>query len=86
MPLHLVHGMGDSLVGWASFGILDISLPLALADAGFDVWVGSNRGAKYSNRHVRDPDWSLEERWDFSFAEMGIYDMPAFLDKIIEVT
>ena len=29
---------------------------------------------------------SEEEKWDFSFAEMGMYDQPAFFDKVPEVT
>ena len=40
----------------------------------------------YSNVHDRDGEWSLEERWDFSWAEMGVFDMPAQIEKVIEVT
>ena len=29
---------------------------------------------------------SLKERWNFSWAEMGTIDIPAIVDKIIEVT
>ena len=29
---------------------------------------------------------TLKEKWDFTWADMGIYDIPACLDKIIEVT
>ena len=25
-------------------------------------------------------------KWDFSFAEMGMYDQPAFFEKVLEVT
>ena len=28
----------------------------------------------------------MKERWNWSWAEMGVYDLPAFIDKIIEVT
>ena len=53
---------------------------------GYDVWFGNNRGVPYSDKHRRDGEWSLKERWNFSWAEMGIYDLPAEIDKILEVT
>ena len=62
------------------------SLPGGLVERGYEVWLGNNRGARFSNRNKRDGDWSLKEKWDYSFAEMGVYDIPAFVDKIIEVT
>lgn len=62
-------------------------MPLQLVDEGYEVWLGNDRGTFYSNRHTRDGKWaSLKERWDFSWAEMGYYDMPAVFDKIIEVS
>ena len=46
---------------------------LQLADAGYDVYIGSNRGTKYCQEHetltVDDPEF-----WFWSWAEMGIYD------------
>ena len=59
-----------------------------LANRGYDVWMGSFKGTIYSRKHKRDndPDFTLEEKWNFSWAEMGYYDIPAFVDKIIEVT
>ena len=86
-PILMQHGAYDSAFNWAfasNTGFM--SLPGQLATRGYDVWMGSNRGVKYSNANRRDGLWSLKERWDFSWAEMGLYDIPAMIDKIIEVT
>lgn len=57
------------------------SLGLFLANKGYDVWLGNNRGGKYSLKNdkytVKDAEF-----WDFSFQEMGRYDVPAFLKFI----
>jgi len=61
---------------------------LQLFDRGYDIWMGNNRGTKYSNFNPNFPDDQEEsfERWDFSWGELGRYDIPAFMDKIIEVS
>ena len=46
--------------------------------------MASNRGTTpYSAKHKNDGQISKEEKWDFSFAEMGAYDQPAFFDKVL---
>jgi alpha-beta hydrolase superfamily lysophospholipase len=60
-----------------------------LANAGYDVWMGNNRGCAYSLMHkTLDPKKKEDEPqyWDFSFEEMGIYDLPAEIDFILEST
>ena len=86
MPVFAQHGAYDSAAGWAGSGIFDPTLPLQLVDQGFDVWFGNSRGNLYSNLHVDDATQSLAEHWDFTWADMGAYDLPAAVDKIIEVT
>lgn len=53
---------------------------------GYEVWLNNSRGVKYSNRHERDGEWSLKDRWNFNWAEMGYYDVPASIEYIREVT
>jgi lysosomal acid lipase/cholesteryl ester hydrolase len=53
-------------------------------DDGFDVWMGNFRGTKYSQGHTNPyPDYNETfDYWNFTFAQLGVYDMPAFVDKI----
>ena len=56
------------------------------ADQGFDVWLNNSRGSRYSRFHkYLDPD-SDPEYWDFSFYELGKYDLPAVIDYITTFT
>lgn len=55
------------------------------ADAGYDVWIGNARGNTYSRHHItmdpNDPKF-----WDFSWHEIGVYDIPATIDYILQQT
>lgn len=61
-------------------------MPLRLVDEGYDVWLGNSRGTLYSNKHDRDGDWSIQERWNFDWTSMGLYDIPAYVNRVLEVT
>ena len=80
------HGYGGQASSWVNGGLFNPSLPLRLVDEGYDVWMGNNRGSPYSNVNDQDGQWSLEERWDFTWAEMGLYDMPAQIQKVLDET
>ncbi|KAE9053595.1 hypothetical protein PF010_g32848, partial [Phytophthora fragariae] len=60
------------------------SLAYVLADAGFDVWLGNNRGTTWSRSHL---DYSTDDEfWDFTWEDMGLYDLPAFANHILDIT
>lgn len=47
--------------------------------------MGNCRGNRYSRAHVKlSPD--KKEFWDFSFHEIGVFDVPAMIDFILEET
>ena len=71
----------DSAIGEAKN-----TFALGLVDYGYEVWFGNNRGMRYSNKHDRDGEWSLRERWDFNLATMGEYDLAAMIEKVAEVS
>lgn len=61
------------------------SLPFMLAEMGYDVWLGNNRGNKYSKKHIsRRPD--DPEFWNFSIDEFAFYDIPDTIDYILNCT
>ncbi|KAE8750202.1 hypothetical protein FOCC_FOCC003010 [Frankliniella occidentalis] len=64
----------------------DGNLPLFLSDAGYDVWVGNYRGNAVSPHvHAKmTPD--MFEFWNFSWHEMGLHDLPAMIDHVLERT
>ena len=68
-----------------SFFITDNSVGFYLVHQGFDVWVGNNRGNKYSRRVISEiTQTSTNEKFfDFSFQEMGIYDQVACYKYIL---
>uniref|UniRef100_A0A8D2IWA7 Lipase n=1 Tax=Varanus komodoensis TaxID=61221 RepID=A0A8D2IWA7_VARKO len=61
------------------------SLGFFLADAGYDVWIINNRGTTWSRRH-QNFTIDQQEFWNFTFHEMGIYDIPAAINFILQKT
>ncbi|GLH13079.1 Lipase 1 [Gryllus bimaculatus] len=83
----LQHGLVCSSADWVVMGP-GVAPAYVLADAGYDVWMGNFRGNKYSRRHTSlSPDGLFNSKfWNFDWHEMGIYDMPASIDYVLETT
>ncbi|XP_045497930.1 lipase 1-like [Colias croceus] len=85
MPILLMHGLPNTSEAWLIRG--NTSLGITLAEMGHDIWIGDCRGNKYSRRHVSlDPDIEAEQFWNFTFTEIGNYDLPAFIDYVLQET
>lgn len=61
------------------------NLPFVLHDLGFDVWMGNNRGNKYSTAHLHKLPKS-RKFWDFSIDEFAFFDIPNSIDFILKIT
>ncbi|CAL8080419.1 unnamed protein product [Orchesella dallaii] len=81
----LLHGLGSSSEAWIALPN-DKNLAYMLADAGWDVWLGNNRGSTFSSGHTSLNANRDLRYWDFSFHEMGIYDLPAVVDQVRDVS
>jgi lysosomal acid lipase/cholesteryl ester hydrolase len=54
---------------------------------GYDVWLGNARGSRYALGHTKYNYLSDKPLyWDFDFEEMGLYDLPANIDFILNHT
>ncbi|XP_049881145.1 lipase 1-like [Pectinophora gossypiella] len=83
-PVLLVHGLLFSSDDYVTAGP-ESALSYYLSSEGYDVWLANARGNKYSKRHVTlSPNQS--EFFNFSWDEMGRYDLPATIDYILSVT
>ncbi|WOG85708.1 hypothetical protein DCAR_0104899 [Daucus carota subsp. sativus] len=82
-PVYLQHGVLVDASNWFTVSHADQALPLILVEAGFDVWLGNTRGTRYSRKHVSGNFSNSDDYWDFTFSEMGKYDLPAFIDFVI---
>ncbi|KAL9693310.1 hypothetical protein quinque_012595 [Culex quinquefasciatus] len=83
-PVLLVHALLASSADYVISGPNN-SLAYLLSDNGYDVWLANLRGSHYSKHHLKLPVES-KEYWDFSWHEMGYYDLPAMIDHMLSVT
>nr|XP_012429995.4 lysosomal acid lipase/cholesteryl ester hydrolase [Taeniopygia guttata] len=80
----LHHGILADATHWIS-NLPNNSLGFILADAGYDVWLGNSRGDTWSLKH-KTLKPCQKEFWQFSFDEIGKYDIPAELNFIMNKT
>lgn len=84
-PVLWMHGVMMTADGLIASGP-GRALGYLLADNCYDVWAGNNRGNTYSRAHTTlDPDVDADF-WQHSPDEMAIYDLPATIDAVLELT
>ncbi|XP_011158633.2 lipase 3 [Solenopsis invicta] len=80
----IMHGLLGCSMDWLITG-RNRSIAYLLADEGYDVWLGNNRGTTNSKNHTTLSIQSAQF-WDFSWHELGMHDLPAMIDYILEQT
>ncbi|KAH8234350.1 hypothetical protein KR038_008088, partial [Drosophila bunnanda] len=83
-PFLLMHGLLGSAGDFVAGG-RGRSLALELHARCFDVWMGNARGTTHSRGH-RSLATSDARFWQFSWHEIGIYDLPAIVDYVLART
>ncbi|XP_061709901.1 lipase 3-like [Cydia pomonella] len=80
----LMHGLSGSADDFVVSGP-ESGIAYLLAKDGYDVWMGNARGTKYSLRHTQLKS-SQAKFWDFSWHEIGYFDLPAMIDYTLNAT
>lgn len=83
--LLLMHAEDFNAEGWVTGRTAQETLPFLIADLGYDVWLGNNRGVKEYSRHETFTE-SDRAYWEFSFAEMGMHDVSALINLVLQET
>ena len=78
------HGLWDSSFTWIVDGA-GLGPAYLMVDAGFDVWLGNNRGNYLSQNHTY-LNRTEEAYWEFTWQHMAEYDIPAMIDYTLEQT
>ncbi|VVC89029.1 unnamed protein product [Leptidea sinapis] len=83
-PIFLMHGIISSSDDWISIGI-NKALAYSLAAQNYDVWMGNARGTGHSLKHVTLSSYE-PSFWNYTWHEIGIYDVPTMIDRVLEIT
>jgi len=79
-----MHCQDCDMMEWV-FNEPAVAPAFVLANEGYDVWMGNNRGSKYSATHV-DKNPKHKAYWDFYQEDMARIDTPTFIDFILDTT
>ncbi|RMX99661.1 hypothetical protein D0866_16023, partial [Hortaea werneckii] len=83
--VYLHHGLLMNSEVWVCLTDRERCLPFVLVEQGYDVWLGNNRGNKYSKKSVHSKP--TEARfWDFSMDQFAFHDIPDSINYILETT
>lgn len=84
--IFMQHGLMATADTWI-YNSAAVAPAFMLARAGYDIWLGNNRGNQYSRGHkTLNPDTDKVSYYDYSFQELGDYDLPAQIDMVREKT
>lgn len=81
--VYLHHGLLMCSDVWVCQADRGKNLPFVLHDLGYEVWMGNNRGNKYSTAHLYYPPKS-SKFWDFSIDEFAFFDIPNSIQFVLD--
>lgn len=83
--IYLHHGLLMCSEIWVTMLDKYKNLPYLLYDLGYDVWLGNNRGNKYSQKHINH---SVNSRqfWNFSMDDYALFDIPDSIEYVLQYT
>ena len=87
-PMLAIHAMGNNPHDWLNNGLADpdkAPMPLQVLDDGHPLFMMYARGTEYSRQHETYAATSAEF-WDFTWEEIGNYDVAACLDYVYDLT
>ncbi|KAJ6602147.1 Alpha/Beta hydrolase protein [Mycena sp. CBHHK59/15] len=83
--VYLHHGLLMNSEVWVCLTAAERALPFVLVEHGFDVWLGNNRGNKYSKKSIHHGPNSIKF-WDFSIDDFAWHDIPDSIQYILDCT
>ena len=83
--VYLHHGLLMNSEIWVCSTEEDRCLPFKLVEQGYDVWLGNNRGNKYSKKCTNCSP-SSPEFWNFSIDQFAFHDIPDSIGYILSAT
>lgn len=83
--VYMHHGLLMNSEVWVCLTEEERCLPFTLAKQGYDVWLGNNRGNKYSKKSTKYSPTSARF-WNFSMDEFAFHDIPDTIDYILNTT
>ncbi|KAF9018470.1 alpha/beta-hydrolase [Hymenopellis radicata] len=83
--VYLHHGLLMNSEIWICLTDAERCLPFRLVEAGYDVWLGNNRGNKYSKKSIHYNPNSTKF-WDFSIDDFAWHDIPDSIQYILDTT
>ncbi|KAF1816465.1 alpha/beta-hydrolase [Eremomyces bilateralis CBS 781.70] len=83
--VYLHHGLLMNSEVWICLTDRERCLPFLLVEQGYDVWLGNNRGNKYSKKNIRLPPTD-PRFWSFSIDQFAFFDIPDSINYILQTT
>lgn len=83
--IYMHHGLMMNSEVWVCLTERERCLPFELVERGYDVWLGNNRGNKYSKKCVHTAPTSTAF-WNFSMDQFAFHDIPDSIAYILSTT